>query len=96
MGTPSFFGVGEGMRGLVCPHSGKTGRMGLRGEEALVADKSPYEGPCIMCEEKATWIRHTQFAGSHPYCLEHAEKEDDFKKTDSSCFFWEMLKLNGN
>jgi len=46
---------------------------------------------CLDCDKDAEWIRHTQFAGDHPFCGEHAEKEQDFKVTDSSCFFWECL-----
>jgi dihydrofolate reductase len=34
---------------------------------------------CIECSNKANWFRHTQFAGSHPYCDTCANKEPDFK-----------------
>jgi hypothetical protein len=45
---------------------------------------------CAMCEEPATWIRHTQFAGSHPFCEEHAKLEADFYDSDSY-LDWEEL-----
>lgn len=45
------------------------------------------------CGKKATWIRHTQFAGDHPFCTEHAKKEKDFKK-NNSYLFWEKLIKN--
>lgn len=38
---------------------------------------------CLKCKNEATWIRHTQFAGSHPFCKEHAKKEEDFGECDS-------------
>jgi endogenous inhibitor of DNA gyrase (YacG/DUF329 family) len=41
---------------------------------------------CVSCEEPATWMRHTQFAGSHPFCDKHAEMESDFEDGD-----WERL-----
>jgi hypothetical protein len=46
---------------------------------------------CIMCEQPAVWLRSTQFAGDHPYCLEHAELESDFLINDSYTF-WKELK----
>jgi endogenous inhibitor of DNA gyrase (YacG/DUF329 family) len=45
---------------------------------------------CAICEEPATWIRHTQFAGSHPFCEEHAKAESDFYDSDSY-LYWEEL-----
>jgi hypothetical protein len=47
---------------------------------------------CLECNKKAVWQRCTQFAGTHPYCEEHAKAESDFKKKDTSYFFWERLK----
>jgi hypothetical protein len=44
------------------------------------------------CEELATYIRCTQFAGDHPYCTKHAKLEKDFKKEDPSYFFWQTIK----
>lgn len=38
---------------------------------------------CSYCEKNARWVRHTQFAGSHPFCDEHAREEPDFKENDS-------------
>ncbi len=45
---------------------------------------------CIDCEKPAVWVRHTQFAGDHPFCDQHAKSEKDFGKVDS-CTDWERL-----
>lgn len=45
---------------------------------------------CLECEEPATWIRHTQFAGSHPFCEKHAKLQSDFYDSDSY-LDWEEL-----
>ena len=42
------------------------------------------------CGKQATWVRHTQFAGTHPFCTECAKKEDDFGE-ESSYVVWEEL-----
>lgn len=46
---------------------------------------------CIKCpegeEKPATWVRHTQFAGDHPYCDTHAEEEEDFNKIMDSLYW---------
>jgi hypothetical protein len=42
---------------------------------------------CIECGAVATWVRHTQFAGSHPYCDKHARLEPDFNEFDSYAFW---------
>ncbi len=47
---------------------------------------------CIECDKDADYIRHTQFAGDHPYCELHAKKEKDFLKEDDSYFFWSKIK----
>jgi endogenous inhibitor of DNA gyrase (YacG/DUF329 family) len=49
---------------------------------------------CLDCEESATWIRHTQFAGSHPFCEKHAKLQADFYDSDSY-LDWEELKEDG-
>lgn len=46
---------------------------------------------CLECTSKATWVRHTQFAGKHPFCTDHAKMEKDFGQEDSSYFYWEEL-----
>lgn len=47
---------------------------------------------CGECGTPATWICHTQFAGNHPFCTEHAQKEKDFGlDSDNSNFWWEEL-----
>jgi hypothetical protein len=45
----------------------------------------------MECDNNATWVRVTQFAGSHPYCDEHAKMEADFGEDDTSYFFWKDL-----
>jgi hypothetical protein len=42
---------------------------------------------CLLCNQPAQWIRHTQFAGNHPYCEAHAKQESDFLEEDS-CTYW--------
>lgn len=43
------------------------------------------------CDNDALFIRHTQFAGSHPLCELHAKEDKDFMK-DDSYQFWEKIK----
>lgn len=38
---------------------------------------------CLECEEEATWVRDTQFAGKHPYCEKHAMEQPDFGESES-------------
>lgn len=45
---------------------------------------------CLECDLPAVWERHTQFAGIHPFCDEHARKESDFNKSDD-CTFWQKI-----
>lgn len=45
---------------------------------------------CLECGAKATHLRNTQFAGDHPYCLEHAQKEKDFNENDSYTYWTEV------
>lgn len=47
-----------------------------------------------QCGRPATWVRHTQFAGSHPFCSEHARQEADFGEGDPSYFFWKELRAD--
>lgn len=46
---------------------------------------------CVECNKVAVWARHTQFAGTHPYCDEHAKAQTDFLKEDSYTF-WENIE----
>jgi hypothetical protein len=46
---------------------------------------------CLVCNKPATYLRHTQFAGIHPYCEEHAKKESDFNENDSYTFWEDIL-----
>ncbi len=48
---------------------------------------------CLVCNNPATHVRSTQFAGDHPYCKEHAEKESDFNENDSYTFWYEINPL---
>lgn len=48
---------------------------------------------CLMCDKRAVWFRATQFAGTHPFCEEHAKKEEDFGMDDSYTF-WYGVKPN--
>ncbi len=50
-----------------------------------------YDLYCGECLKPATWIRRTQFSGDHPFCLEHAQKEKDFREEGASYFFWREL-----
>lgn len=45
-----------------------------------------------MCDKDAKYCRYTQFSGNYPYCKEHAKLQSDFKKSDSSYFFWDKIK----
>jgi hypothetical protein len=45
---------------------------------------------CDRCNEKAQWVRVTQFAGDHHFCDLHALLEEDFGKDDSYAFWAEM------
>ena len=44
---------------------------------------------CVLCDEKASWVRCTQFAGNHHYCDLHALLEPDFGENDSYSFWTE-------
>ena len=40
--------------------------------------KKTKQEKCFDCDEEAIWVNHTQFAGSHYYCDEHARQKSDF------------------
>lgn len=42
------------------------------------------------CHEPAKFIRHTQFAGSHPLCEKHAKEDREFM-INNSYQVWERL-----
>lgn len=42
------------------------------------------------CERPVSWIRHTQFAGNHPFCIDDAKREKDFGADNDNCW-WEEL-----
>lgn len=46
---------------------------------------------CINCPKPTRFIRHTQFAGSHPYCEDCAKDEPDFMKDDEPYKDWEAI-----
>lgn len=43
------------------------------------------------CDQEAVFIRHTQFAGSHPLCEKHAKEDENFLANDSY-ESWELIK----
>jgi hypothetical protein len=47
---------------------------------------------CLECDKPAECVRHTQFAGNHPYCLEHAQRESDYGQDDSYTY-WRKCPL---
>lgn len=49
---------------------------------------------CIVCDNVASWERHTQFSGSHPYCDGCAREEKDFGKSDPSYFGWHEVEVD--
>lgn len=49
---------------------------------------------CLECDERATWMRSTQFAGDHPYCEKHAKLEKDFGENDSYGFWYEIKNFS--
>lgn len=51
---------------------------------------------CIECGAPAVWVRSTQFAGDHPYCLHHAQLESDFQREPDSYQFWYEIKYDDN
>lgn len=48
------------------------------------------EETCIVCKKPSKWVRSTQFSGDHHYCAEHAQQEEDFGKSDSYAFWYEV------
>jgi hypothetical protein len=49
---------------------------------------------CLECGDEAQYIRHTQFAGNHPYCLEHAQREPDYGQDDSYTYWSEVAYVS--
>ena len=49
-----------------------------------------FKDSCIECGKPAVWVRSTQFAGNHPYCKEHAEREKDFGENDSYSYWYKL------
>lgn len=47
---------------------------------------------CLICKKPTKWLRFTQFAGTHPFCEEHAKAEEDFGKDGGSYYFWAEAK----
>jgi hypothetical protein len=45
---------------------------------------------CIECGKPVKWMLSTQFSGDHHYCTEHAQQEEDFGKSDSYAFWYEV------
>lgn len=51
---------------------------------------------CLECGGHAVWIRHTQFAGDHPYCDKHARMEKDFNDEPDSYSFWSNVMVGAD
>jgi protein subunit release factor A len=51
---------------------------------------------CDCCDEKASWVRCTQFAGNHYFCDLHALQEEDFGQSDSYSFWSEHNYVEKN
>lgn len=51
----------------------------------------PKHEQCLQCELRAQYLRHTQFAGSHPLCEEHAKADPEFMSNESDNG-WEKLE----
>jgi hypothetical protein len=49
------------------------------------ADRQPTL--CDECDQLAAWVRRTQLAGNHYFCVAHARREEDFGQDDPSYFF---------
>lgn len=49
---------------------------------------------CFECARPAEWVRHTQFAGDHYYCDEHAKLERDFGTEIDGQFLWRKYATN--
>ena len=49
---------------------------------------------CIECNKPATCIRHTQFAGDHPYCTEHGMEQEDYFVDDSYTYWTSSLSID--
>lgn len=61
----------------------------MNDEKQLICFGGRYED----CTEKAVFVRHTQFAGSHPLCDKHAREEKDFMINDT---YTDWEELNGD
>ena len=46
---------------------------------------------CLECDGKAQYIRHTQFAGNHPFCSDHAWKQQFYEIDDQSDVYWSSI-----
>lgn len=51
---------------------------------------------CCGCEREAEWIRHTQFAGSHPFCDQHARLEKNFPDSNSYIWWENLTEISDN
>lgn len=49
-----------------------------------------HEEVCLICGKPADWVRSTQFAGEHPFCEEHAKKEEGFGANDSYEYWYQL------
>lgn len=54
-----------------------------------IVEQAEEAARCIECGGTAVHVRHTQFAGDHPYCLEHAMEQEDYLIDDSYTYWSE-------
>ncbi|MFA6364844.1 MAG: hypothetical protein WCW78_00380 [Candidatus Paceibacterota bacterium] len=80
-----------GQEEIKCPSCGAKQKIRIFVSMILIRKGSKNQKQCIECSADAVWIRHTQFAGDHPFCKLHAEKETNFRKRNST-EFWEKIK----
>lgn len=69
--------------------------------ECKCKKKSTKDLKCVDCASAGVvnavkWIRCTQFAGDHLFCLAHAKQEKDFLEEGGSSFFWTNKDKEGS
>ena len=70
-------------------HTDKGYQLSTHEKQAEFAKKREQQ-TCIECNKPATCVRHTQFAGDHPYCKEHGMQEEDYFVDDSYTYWTEL------
>jgi hypothetical protein len=61
-------------------------------QSAATPPKKPHTA-CLTCGEQSTWVRRTQDAGDHFYCVEHAREQKDFGEEDHTDkgMYWQRV-----